>query len=67
MNTDHVTFELVEPTQYCDRCGIGPFFRVPARRTPDLCADCSEEAARVGLLCLSISSGATVWYPPAAK
>lgn len=29
------------PTQYCDRCKVGPFFFVPAREFPTLCITCA--------------------------
>jgi len=32
-------------TQWCERCDVGPFFYVPARRSPRLCMDCADIAA----------------------
>jgi len=55
---------MSKPTQYCTRCGIGPFFYVEGRPYPDLCLDHGAEAERVGLLVFVPGKG-TCWYPPA--
>lgn len=31
-----------QPTQFCDQCGIGPFFYVSRREFPTLCLDCAD-------------------------
>lgn len=50
------TAHTAPPTQRCTRCGIGPFFLVPARQYPTLCLDCAdlEGGAGDGPICQAV-------------
>ena len=35
-----------KPDTYCARCGVGPFYWVPERLTPELCIECDPTPDR---------------------